>query len=117
MQFRIYHVKPGNALRDSCGKMSSVARRSALLVALLLAVLALLAPLGAMADSCPDCATRDCCPALGCACCLAVSSVLTAGVRVDRGSASTDLVGDPPADRRLVADPRDVLHVPKSLLA
>jgi hypothetical protein len=95
-----------------------VARRSALLVALLLAVLALLAPLAVVADSCPDCGpARDCCPALGCACCLAGSSVLTARARVDLGPASTAIVGDPPAHRRLSADPRDVFHVPKFLLA
>jgi hypothetical protein len=94
-----------------------MARRSALLVALLLAALALLAPLAAVADSCPDCATRDCCPALGCACCLAGSSVLTAWPQVDLGLAFTALAEDPPADRGLSADPRDVFHVPKPSLA
>ena len=98
--------------------MPPVARRSALLVALLLAVLALLAPLAAVADSCPDCGpTRGCCPALGCPCCLSSASVLTAQARVDLGPASTALAGDPPLDRRLSADPRDVFHVPKSPLA
>jgi hypothetical protein len=94
-----------------------MARRSALLVPLLLAVLALLAPLAAVADACPDCGPSGCCPSLGCACCLASASVLTAEVQVKAGSVSTVLVGDPPADRCLSADPRDVFHVPKSLLA
>jgi hypothetical protein len=98
--------------------MLPVARRSALLVALLLAVLALLAPLAAVADSCPDCGpTRGCCPALGCPCCLSSASVLTAQVRVDLGPASTETVGERPLDRRLSADPRDVFHVPKPPLA
>jgi hypothetical protein len=41
---------------------------------------------------------------------------LTAQVRVYLGLASTEIMGDPPADRRLSADPRDVFHVPKSPL-
>ncbi len=98
--------------------MPPVARRSVLLIALLLAALALLAPLAAVADSCPDCGpARNCCPVLGCACCLAGSSVLTAQVRVDPGPASTEAIGERPVERRLSADTRDVFHVPKSLLA
>jgi hypothetical protein len=98
--------------------MPLVARRSALLAALLLAVLALLAPLAAVADSCPDCGpAQNCCPSQGCACCLPGFSVLTAGARVDLVAASTAIVGDPPADRVLSADPRDIFHVPKSPLA
>jgi hypothetical protein len=98
--------------------MPLVAQRSALLVALLLAILALLAPLAAVADSCPDCGpTQGCCPTLGCPCCLSSASVLTTQARVDLGLASTAIAGDPPADRVLSADPRDVFHVPKSLLA
>ncbi len=98
--------------------MPLVARRSALLVALLLAVLALLAPLAAVADSCPDCGPmQGCCPTLGCPCCLSSASVLTVQARVDLGPASTEAVGERPVDRRLSADPRDIFHVPKSPLA
>ena len=95
-----------------------MARRSALLAALLLAVLALLAPLAVVADSCSDCGpARSCCPAMGCACCLSSASVLTAQVRVDLGLASTEAIGERPVERRLSADTRDVFHVPKPSLA
>jgi hypothetical protein len=96
-----------------------VARRSALLVPVLLAVLALLAPMAVVADPCPDCRGpfQGCCPSQGCPCCLPGSSILTAEVRVDLGLASTGLAGEPPADRCLTADSPDIFHVPKLHLA
>lgn len=93
-------------------------RRSALLVPVLLIALALFAPVVSATDGCADCGpAQGCCSSLGCPCCLPGSSVLTPRVRVDLGLASTGLAGQPPVDRRLAADPRDVFHVPKSLLA
>jgi len=96
-----------------------VARRFALLIPVLLAVLTLLAPVVAMADPCPDCGgpLQGCCPSQGCPCCLPGSSILTARVQVDLGLASTGLVGEQPADRCLSADSPDVFHVPKLPLA
>jgi hypothetical protein len=105
----------------SCGKipsMPALPRRSALLVPVLLITLALFAPVVAATDGCVDCGlAQGCCSSLGCPCCLPGSSVLTPQVRVELGPASTGLAGQPPADRRLSVDPRDVFHVPKSPLA
>jgi hypothetical protein len=39
---------------------------------------------------------------------------LTAQVQVDLGLAETGRIGDPPADRCLLTDPRDIFHIPKS---
>jgi hypothetical protein len=92
-----------------------MARRSALLIPGLLAALVLLAPMAAVADSCPDCGPfQSCCPSQGCPCCLPSASVLTAGVRVDPNLGSTRLTAEPQADRCLSADSQDVFHVPKS---
>jgi len=92
-----------------------VARRFPLLVPVLLAVLTLLAPVAAMADPCPDCGGpfQSCCPSQGCPCCLPGSSILPAWVGIDRGLASTGLVGEPPVDRCLTAESPDIFHVPK----
>src|SRR3954463_5071781 len=88
-----------------------MARRSALLIPGLLAALVLLAPMAAVADSCPDCGPfQSCCPSQGCPCCLPSASVLTAGVRVDPNLGSTRLTprprgGPPPSRRRIAASP------------
>jgi hypothetical protein len=95
-----------------------VARRSALFVLALLTVLTLLAPVAAVADPCPDCggSSQGCCPSQGCPCCLAVCSILTAGVRAHPVLTPAGLAGEPPADRCLSADSVDVFHVPKPSL-
>ena len=96
-----------------------MARRFPLLIPVLLAVLALLAPMAVMADPCPDCGGpfQSCCPSQGCPCCLPGSSILTARVEVDLGAASTGLVSEPPVDRCLTAESPDIFHVPKLPLA
>lgn len=110
-------VLPGaDSFRGGCCKIAPMPR--SVLVPVLLIVLALFAPVVAATDGCVDCGpAQGCCSSLGCPCCLPGSSVLTPRVRVDLGLARTRLAGQPPADRRLAADPRDVFHVPKSLLA
>jgi hypothetical protein len=95
-----------------------MSRRSAPVVPVLLIVLAFFAPVVAATDGCADCGpAQGCCSSLGCPCCLPGSTVLTPQVRVDLGLARTGLAGQPPAERRLAADPHDVFHVPKSPLA
>jgi len=92
-------------------------RRSALLVSILLAALAFLAPLAALADSCTDClwgASAKCCPGSSCSCCLHVSSALTASAWGDFGSLRTGLALSPAAGGCLSMSPRDVFHVPKA---
>lgn len=89
-------------------------------LAVLWIALALLLPVGALAETCVDClgsAAADCCPPSCCPCCVQTPSALTAVIAsapspVDAGSA-----GDPAADGSRFADPRDVFHVPKSPLA
>ena len=95
-----------------------MAPRPALVVSVLLVALALLAPLATVADPCPDCGpAQGCCSSQGCACCLVLTSVLTASVRVEASTAWTGLVTPPPAERRPAVASRDVFHVPKSPLA
>lgn len=92
-----------------------MARRSALLALALLAVLTLLAPVAALADSCPDCdgSYQGCCPSQGCPCCLPGGSILPAGVAAHVALAASGLATEPPADRCLSAASPDVFHVPK----
>ena len=95
-----------------------MARRSAL--PLLLTAVVLLAPLAVVADSCVDCMwvnSPGCCLSSCCPCCVHGSSALAASVRVNPGQAWRELAGIPAADLCLAADPRDVFHVPKPLLA
>jgi hypothetical protein len=97
-----------------------MARCSALRLAVLGTVLALLLPLVAVADSCGDClwlASQDCCLKSCCPCCAHGSFALTAAARVDLGPAWSGLTAEPPADRFLSSHPRDVFHIPKPSLA
>jgi hypothetical protein len=95
-----------------------MARRAAL--PLLLTVVALLAPMTIVGDSCADCLwvnSPGCCLSSCCPCCVHGFSTLTVSVRVSPGAAWRELAGNPAADLCPAADPRDVFHVPKSLLA
>jgi hypothetical protein len=100
-------------------RIRPVARRSPCFLPLLLIALALLAPLAAGADPCPDCggSLQGCCASQGCSCCLPGSCVRTTLGGMDLGLRFTGLVVELPADRGLTADPRDVFHVPRPPLA
>jgi hypothetical protein len=94
-------------------------RRSALLVFLLLAALALLAPLAAMADSCTDClwgAPVKCCPSSSCFCCVAGVSALTSSAWRALSPARAGFAVATLEDRCLPTSSRDVFHVPKASL-
>lgn len=94
-------------------------RPSVLRFAALLAVLAMLLPMAALADSCADClraASSDCCPPACCACCVQLSTALTVSHGADPGLLGESLA-EAAQDRRASPDPRDVLHVPKPSLA
>ena len=96
-----------------------MARLSLIRFAALLAVLAMLLPMAALADSCADClwgASPDCCPPSCCPCCVQVSSALTVSHGADPGLPGGRLT-EAAQDRRASPDPRDVLHVPKLSLA
>jgi hypothetical protein len=99
--------------------MPPMTRPSVLRFAALLAILALLLPMAALADSCVDClraASSDCCPPACCPCCVQLSPALTASHGADPGLPVGSLT-DVAQDRRASPDPRDVLHVPKLSLA
>ena len=83
--------------------------------AALLAVLAMLLPLAALADSCVDClgaASSDCCPPACCPCCVQLSPALAASLGAAPAPADADLA-EGAQERPVSPDPRDVLHVPK----
>lgn len=87
--------------------------------AALLAVLAMLLPVAALADSCVDClwaASPGCCPPACCPCCVQLSPALTVSHGADPGLPWENLP-EAMQDRRASPDPRDVLHVPKLSLA
>lgn len=90
-------------------------RRPALL---LLAALALLAPLAAVADSCSDCLWGDsakCCTSC-CSCCVPGASVLTVSPWRALAPAAAGLALDIREDGGLSSPSRDVFHVPKASL-
>jgi hypothetical protein len=94
--------------------------RSALRPIALLVLLALLLPLVAVAESCDDCletAQTGCCPPSCCPCCLQISPSLTGFLPSDPISVDLGRATEPAANRPQSSDPRDVFHVPKSLLA
>jgi hypothetical protein len=96
-----------------------MARSSLLRFAVLLAVLAMLLPVAALADSCVDCldtASSDCCPPACCPCCVQLSPALAASLGMAPVPAEADLA-EGGQDRHAPPDPRDVLHVPKLSLA
>lgn len=96
-----------------------MARRFALHLSVLLALLALVLPLAALADSCVDClwaASPDCCPPSCCSCCVHGGATLSGLAWLGADAGEAGLTGDPAEDRALPADPRDVFHVPKSSL-
>lgn len=92
-------------------------RRSVFRLTALLAVLALLLPLAALADSCTDClwaSSPECCPPSCCTCCAHGLSVLTVSVGGDFGPSRTGLAMDPAEGGCLSMSSRDVFHVPKA---
>jgi hypothetical protein len=93
-------------------------RRSAGFLAILFLAVALWAPVAVVADPCPDCGpVQDCCLASGCACCLVVSSVLTAPVQAAPAPVRTDAPAEAREGRRLSAHGPGVFHVPRIPLA
>ena len=94
-------------------------RQSVLHLAALLAVLALLLPLAALADSCTDClwsASPDGCAPTCCPCCVHGASALTMSAWGDSGPARIGLALDSKEEGCLSMSPRDVFHVPKTSL-
>jgi hypothetical protein len=92
-----------------------MARPSLLRFAALLAVLAMLLPMAALADSCVDCldaASSGCCPPACCPCCVQLSPALAASFGTAPVPAEADLAEEA-QDRHASPDPGDVLHVPK----
>jgi hypothetical protein len=87
-------------------------------IAILLLAVALWAPVAVVADPCPDCGpVQDCCLASGCACCLVVSSVLTAPVQAAPAPVRADAPAKAREGRRLAAHGPGVFHVPRLPLA
>jgi hypothetical protein len=83
--------------------------------AALLAVLAMLLPMAALADSCVDClgaASSDCCPPACCPCCVQLSPVVRVFLGTAPAPAEADLA-EWSEERHASPDPSDVLHVPK----
>ncbi|HBL31576.1 MAG TPA: hypothetical protein DD490_32545 [Acidobacteria bacterium] len=97
--------------------MPSPLLRLSALCLLLLAVL----PWMAGADTCGDCFAEskpDCCAA-SCALCVSCCkppTTLSPQLRVEPGQGATDWLGRPASPRPAGSPPRDVFHVPKSLL-
>lgn len=86
---------------------------------ILLIALSLVLPFMATADGCTDCLQESapgCCPPAcsRCLCCVQSAPALPAAGQADLHPTSTDLTGEREAGRCLSADPRDILHVPKS---
>jgi hypothetical protein len=87
--------------------------------AALLAVLAMLLPMAALADSCVDClwaASSACCPPSCCPCCVQLSPAVRVSLGTAPAPADADLA-EWAQERHAPPDPRDVLHVPKPSLA
>ena len=92
-----------------------MARSSVLRFSALLAVLAVLLPMAALADSCADClwaSSSDCCPPSCCPCCVHLAPAPAASLGAAPAHAEADLA-EGSRDRHTSPDPRDVLHVPK----
>lgn len=96
-----------------------MARSSVLRCFALLALLAMLLPMAALADSCVDClgaASLGCCPPACCPCCVQLSPAVTAFLGMAPSPAGADLA-ESAQDPHVSPDPRDVLHVPRLSLA
>jgi hypothetical protein len=101
--------------------MTSMARRSMHRLFAMTALLAFLLPIAAAAETCDDCLWSDasgCCMPSCCACCIQIPSFLSAAAPADPQTLpDSGPAGEPVAVRRLLANPRDVFHVPRSSLA
>jgi hypothetical protein len=97
-----------------------MARRTLLRPFALLVLLAFLLPIAAAAAACEDClwaTSPGCCPPSCCACCLQTPSSPSAAMPDLSPLVETGPASDRAGDRLRLANPRDVFHVPKSLLA
>lgn len=94
-----------------------MARSPLLRYSALLALLAVLLPMAALADSCADCLgaeSSDCCPPSCCPCCVQLSPVLAAFLGAAAPAHAEADLAERPQERHASPDPRDVLHVPKT---